>query len=655
MVGGAARGLSPGDRSEAKVNASRAIDLLHTLPRLGLGQVGRALRYKLEARIGWYERRLPAGLPYCGPFWHAPAEGLKARDDLPKALREAICARAGAVSSGRLTFFSAQPHDVGFPPAWRRPPGAHEDWPLVHWSRVAEFSSGDIKLVWEPSRFDGLVALAGAAVMAADASQRQAAFDRCGAWIGDWVASNPWNLGPNWRCAQETALRMLNAWIADRLLRASGADHAPALERFFREHCARIGPTMHYAMAQDNNHATSEAIGLYVGGAWLQRHARDTVLRRSGERWRRLGRVLFERLVARLVMADGSFAQHSVNYHRLFLDSACLLEIARRDAADEPLSALTVQRLAGAAAWLAAFADPETGDAPNLGANDGARLLQLSRAVYRDFRPHAQLAVMLFSGQAAWCASEPNATNDLWRCFQLAPAEQRLSPAPSRLYLDGGYALLTRGDVRVFLRLPIFRFRPSHADLLHLDLWWRGRNIVRDGGTFSYNTVPPWQTYFPGAAAHSGVQFGDRDPMPRLSRFLFGRWPSPSELLFDAEAAVVACAFRDYLGGFHRREVRAHHDRLEMFDEVASGPADPPAVLRLRLEPGSWHVGRGGEVLDASGHVVIRAQVDGAETAGLELTTGWESRAYGQRTEVPVVECRLKQQAARVSWNIELC
>ena len=52
----------------------------------------------------------------------------------------------------------------------------------------------------------------------------------------------------------------------------------------------------------------------------------------------------------------------------------------------------------------------------------------------------------------------------------------------------------------------------------------KGINVVRDAGTCSYNTVEPWQSYFPGTRAHSAVEFGDRDQMPRISRFLFRSW-----------------------------------------------------------------------------------------------------------------------------------
>ncbi len=54
------------------------------------------------------------------------------------------------------------------------------------------------------------------------------------------------------------------------------------------------------------------------------------------------------------------------------------------------------------------------------------------------------------------------------------------------LHGDGGDLLLYGDNSRGLVRFARFRFRPSHADCLHLDLWHGGQNILRDGGTFSY-------------------------------------------------------------------------------------------------------------------------------------------------------------------------
>lgn len=46
--------------------------------------------------------------------------------------------------------------------------------------------------------------------------------------------------------------------------------------------------------------------------------------------------------------------------------------------------------------WLAALVDSESGDVPNLGANDGARSMPLTSTDYRDYRPSVILASTVF-------------------------------------------------------------------------------------------------------------------------------------------------------------------------------------------------------------------------------------------------------------------
>ena len=43
-----------------------------------------------------------------------------------------------------------------------------------------------------------------------------------------------------------------------------------------------------------------------------------------------MGRYWLENRVAHLVEPDGSFSQYSINYHRVLLDTLCMVEIWRR-------------------------------------------------------------------------------------------------------------------------------------------------------------------------------------------------------------------------------------------------------------------------------------------------------------------------------------
>lgn len=618
---------------------SQIADLARTLPRLGWRNLLRVAVYRLALRAGLYRRLMPVGTSYGGPFWTVPPAG---HVQPPEPLRQTIVERAGRIRSGRVPYFSSEWRDLGFPPDWLRDTGACH--PLEHWTQVPEFAAGDIKQVWEPSRFDVLPVLA--ASLIADRSADPVSLSDLEAWMTSWVQANPANAGPNWRCAQETALRLINTLVADWLLRKQGAQHGPALERFVIEHCARVRPTMMYAIAQDNNHATSEAVGLYVGGGWLCRFG-NADAHELGLIYMRMGRQAFERSTKRLVMRDGSFAQHSINYHRLFLDTASVCEIFRSEFDDTPFDDDVRALLDLAARWLVAFTDPTSGDAPNLGANDGARLLQLGRAEYRDYRPHAQLAAALFSGHRAWDGAERAPMNDLLFWFGVSAPGKCLPPASSTLFPAGGYALLTRGELRAIVRLPMFKFRPSHSDILHVDIWWRGENIVRDGGSYSYNTTQEWMSYFPGVASHSTVQFSHRDQMPRLSRFLFGRWPQADELAFNADEDSVSCGFRDHMGARHWRQLILRDSSILVKDVLEAGREDSVAVLRIRLRPGAWRVDGDGAVTDGQVHL----HFDGGGEP-LTLSTGYESRNYGEMNSLPVAEKKITRFPHECTWGM---
>jgi len=149
----------------------------------------------------------------------------------------------------------------------------------------------------------------------------------------------------------------------------------PALIELVTLHLRRIEPTLSYAIAQNNNHATSEAAALFIGGSWL-----DKLGHAEGRHWQRTGTRLLDDGARRLIAHDGSFSQYSVNYHRLMLDTLSLSEVWRR-CWDLPLfSDEFYSRAASASAWLRTMVDPATGDAPNIGGNDGANLLQLTDA-----------------------------------------------------------------------------------------------------------------------------------------------------------------------------------------------------------------------------------------------------------------------------------
>lgn len=606
---------------------------VHTALALGVMNLWRVLFYRLGVKSGINPvRRLAAHVP-SGPFFDAARViPMTHGAPLPVNWYSSLC-YFGAFD---LPF-------TGAVPAWHANPlsGQAISQPDRPWWQIPDFDGrvGDIKVVWEASRFDWVIALAQHAACG-DAE----ALQRLESWLADWCRANPPYRGPNWKCGQEASIRVMHLAMAARLL---GQQSSPtnALLDLIDLHLQRIAPTISYAVAQDNNHGTSEAAALFIGGSWLavQRPAF------RGKQWAAMGRKWLENRVARLVSPDGSFSQYSVNYHRVMLDTLCMAEIWRSDFDLPVFSPDFIARAQAAAEWLRLLT-LGNGDVPNLGANDGARLLPLTDTEYRDYRPSVQLAMALFANVAAY--SGEGRWNEPLQWLNIPiPAEKAPLPV-SRLLDDGGYACLKRDKAFVLVRYPRFRFRPSQADALHLDFWLGGQNILRDAGSYSYNTDPEWLAYFPGTASHNTVQFDDRDQMPRLSRFLFGNWlKTKGEAAFSHTATQddFTAEYRDGWGATHRRHVVLSKQSLLVEDDVSGFSGK--AVLRWRLLPGDW-------VLDgnqlSNGAVTLRLNLS-MPVVRMQLVEGWESRYYLQKTPLPVVEVEVHSAGkitTIIEWNI---
>jgi hypothetical protein len=594
---------------------------------LGAGNIARAVGYTLGVKLGLNPvRRLKAATP-SGTFFSIPSvTGAVAIPDVTGWQSEAL-------------LFSHWPYTLSdTPPDWLANPfnGQRVAEPERDWWQIPDFDPavGDIKLIWELSRLDWVLQFAQRAHNSDSLS-----LDRLNAWLTDWCEHNPPYKGPNWKCGQEASIRVMHLAMAALIL-GQVRMTSPSLRDLVQLHLQRIAPTLQYAMAQDNNHGTSEAAALFMGGTWLV-----AVGVPEGENWARTGRRWLEDRAARLIGLQGSFSQYSLNYHRVMLDTFCMAEVWRRHLELPPFSARWQSLALAATQWLRHMVNPGNGDGPNVGANDGARLLQLTDTPYRDYRPSVSLAMALFAGQCAYTQPGP------WvHALQWLGVAVPLSVAPppqSYVADDGGFAVLRCDRAMAMLRYPRFRFRPSQADALHLDLWLGQDNLLRDAGTYSYNTAPQWLDYFGGTASHNTVQFDDRDQMPRLSRFLFGDWlkaDGVQTLPGSAQATQFAAGYRDGRGARHHRAVSLKAGRLQVVDQVQGFTTK--AVLRWRLQPGDWRLVPSPQglqlVLDSEGVVTIGVSAT-VPVLRCELVQGWESRHYLEKIPVPVLEVEVEQ------------
>jgi hypothetical protein len=579
---------------------------------LGLANIWRVATHRIALKIGIHPvQRLHATLPP-GPYFGQPG----VRTDCPEPPE--------TWKHSMLFYGHLEKPMAGVPDFLTSIASGRHVAADLPWWKIADFSDdvGDIKGLWEPSRFAWVQAFAQQA-----ACGDEGAFAELNRWIAGWVSQNPAYLGPNWKCGQEASIRVLQLLIATCVLDATEAP-LPALLDFVEIHLRRVAPTTAYAIAQDNNHATSEGAALWAGGAWLARHGR-----KCGNAWSRQGRDILEERVAKLIADDGGFSLYSVNYHRVVIDTLSFIEVWRRRLDLPPFSETFATRARAATGWLDAMVDPATGEAPNIGANDGTRLLAFGRGRYDDYRPSIQLARAVFFGQRRY---QKDSVVDAGLDWLRIDAADGTIPSPVRkVFDDSGFAVIENGLARVTMRYPRFAFRPGHADALHVDLSLQGRNVLRDGGSFSY--LAPEQTfnYFTGVESHNTVQFDGREQMPRLGRFLFGDWLTTTRRSSIVEEDGTLCFEAEYAARKdirHRRRLYMSGSGLKVVDEIAG--VDKHATIRWRLAAGDWtSTPAGAHSADMS--IVFSGTSAPKRTA---IVTGYESRNYLEQSALPVLE-----------------
>jgi hypothetical protein len=517
----------------------RLLTALKAFRELGPTQVGLLALYKLGLKSGHYRRSeniQPHTVAFDFPLPLPEREKLLASlgpDGLAQLRRD-----ADEIVGGRFRAFGGPPVPIQLAPPSPQTHWTHlESRPMLSFrrSRVAATEKSaharerflpyghdvadarndnpDIKLIWEPARFGWAFTLARAWLATGDETY-PAAFWR---YFETFQAENPPFLGENWTSGQEVGLRLIAFAFAGAVFRHS--EHTTpirlaSLAVSIGQHASRIIPTLAYARAQNNNHLLTEAAALYTAGLALRDHPQAAGWRKIGIKW-------LKWCFKHQIDSTGEYVQHSTNYHRLMLQTALWIRLLESNVSRRlEITASARENLSLAAHWLFCLLDFESGKVPNLGPNDGAYIFPFTNQPIEDYRPVVQAAARAFLGYSL----PPGAWDEMSLWFNVENQRLKVEAAtPSDLRILGIYPTTLQASDRAwaYLRTVRLKSRPGHADLLHLDLWWRGQNVSLDPGTFRYNDSPPWDNPLTSALHHNTVTVDGLDQFTRASRFLY--------------------------------------------------------------------------------------------------------------------------------------
>ena len=440
---------------------------------------------------------------------------------------------AKAILDNRYRFFNGTTYCLGPNYDWVTNPQNGFKFDITkHWAEIEDISEnqGDIKYVWEKSRFCYLYT-----IIRYDQHSGEDHSHFVYSEIMDWIKRNPLNRGPNYKCSQEISLRVLNWIFALYYYRES-----PELtSHVFSEIINSIVWQMHHVEKNygfsrytvRNNHVITESVGLFTVGLLFP-------FLPDAARWLKLGK---RRLVQEgyfQILSDGTYIQYSMNYHRVVIQLyTWSFYLAYHNGLKFP-EKLSV-RLRDSINFLYQHQDDNSGELPNYGQNDGSLFFQLTSCRYRDYSP-ALNALNYFLNKQVLVNDAKILEETMWFSGKrelpvcVSPIKKSYS------FNRGGFFTLRGKSHYAMIRCGNNKTRPSHADQLHIDVWYSGSNILRDGGTYQYNTSQKIKMFFFGTRSHNTVMLNGFDQMEKGPRFVWYKWPELIKAEISSEGEIDA-------------------------------------------------------------------------------------------------------------------
>jgi len=452
------------------------------------------------------------------------------------------------LKKGVYTFFNKTKINLGVDFDWVTNPSTNHKYDInKHWSEINDlsFEAGDIKYVWEKSRFSFLYDVIRYDYHFDD-DQSQFVFQQ----IKNFINKNPINQGPNYKCSQEISLRVLNWMFALYYYK----DSKYLTETLFDEIIDSVYWQIHHVyknihfsrISVRNNHAITETLMLYLSGKLFP-------FLPNVKNWSEKGKKWFEQEIAYQIYEDGTFLQFSMNYHRVVIQLLTWgIQLAKLNG--DTFDNVVYERARKSLDFLDACSDPMTGELPNYGSNDGALFFKLTNDDYRVYRSQLDDLRSVLSNY-----SSKKHESIFWYGVNYS-SDKPVAINKVNEFNKGGYFIIQENNTKTFIRCGSYNDRPSQSDNLHLDIWVNGVNYLRDNGSFKYNTKVDYLNYFTGTEGHNTVSVEGENQMKKGSRFIWYYWVKESKASLKKTHNYYE--FNGYIKAFKHIRKNIIHNRI---------------------------------------------------------------------------------------------
>ena len=402
---------------------------------------------------------------------------------------------------------------------WHSAPESCNVWPNEFFNNI-QFRQGnevgDIRIAWEASRLQHLIALALIAQNAKINKERTIAVDLYCQDISSWYQQNPLYSGIHYVSSMECALRIISLSISFDLMRTnlgSKVDEVSSLVGILITNHAEFITKRMSMHSSAGNHVLAESMGLIFAGLLFSEHP-------SSRSWLSKGLKIFELEVDRQINHTGYGLEGASNYLIQIIEYAflceALLKAYKRDIPQKISKALE----RGLKEVRSIY--EKMGFMPIIGDSDSSFAVSF-------------LFNEIFNKQERSSGYEANT-----HLLAIADVSQPLS----LIFCNGPLGMAPT-------------YGHGHAHALSIQLFFNDEPVLSDPGTYSYTGHPSWREYFRSTKAHNTINVNDKDQAQQELLFLWSKPYQCRNIAFEKFEDCYICIseHNGYIdeGVLHRR------------------------------------------------------------------------------------------------------
>ncbi|MFX1501756.1 MAG: alginate lyase family protein [Promethearchaeota archaeon] len=426
----------------------------------------------------------------------------------------------------------------------------------------------DIKYVWELNRHQFLPYL-GFAYYITNDERYSLKFKEL---ITDWIKMNPPLIGVNWISGLEISIRLISWIFALKFFKDSKKiNNKKFLGLILRSMFQHSYYLKYFYSKRSFNHTVGDLLGLYLF---------SKIFKNIGKinKWEKKFYTKFKRQIFLQTRSDGIDIEQSINYHRFVLEFFIIFLIINQD----NLKHNEVKRILKMFEFLVYSIKPN-GRLPNIGDSDQGFVLPFSDYFNGKLKNLINIGSIIFNrSDFKYISDEIRLISLLFFGLEGYNKFNKISPQKPHqklfIFNKSGFIILRNNweNTANYIFINFGKFGPqnaphSHSDITNFIFSFKGKDIIIDSGTYTYNRSWKERNYFRSSKSHNVLTINDKNQAEIFHWFGWKNKPKTKRKVKKLNNSfTISCLHDGYKGFIVQRYIKCFKnlDNLEIKDLI---------------------------------------------------------------------------------------